>query len=93
MVTLAIQVDVRIKMKSITKIKHLLWDNDLTLSITDSGEMEMIITNKKNNVSSFTKGRSWTTLLKNVLKDSTAIEKINRSESPERSVAENQKSE
>lgn len=75
-------------MKSITKIKHLLWDNDISLKISETGKMEMILTNKVNQTSSYCEGNSWTTLLKTALKDSIKMEQLKNTDHEKQSIPE-----
>jgi hypothetical protein len=63
-------------MRTITKLKSLLWDNDLAISL-NNGFFEIIVTNKKSRSSHYVKGRNWTEVSNKAISDTKAASSNN----------------
>lgn len=67
-------------MRNNSKLKSLLYDNNISLSmISPDSEIEMIVTNINQNISFVVSGKNWSDVLNKALKHSNAL-KINAQE-------------
>jgi len=61
-------------MRNNSKLKSLLCDNNISISMTSpDSEIEMIVTNINQNISFVVSGKNWSDLLNKALKHSNAL--------------------
>jgi hypothetical protein len=61
-------------MRNNTKLKSLLYDNTISLSMTSpDAEIEMIVTNINQNISFIVSGKNWSDVLNKALKHANAL--------------------
>jgi len=64
-------------MRNNSKLKSLLYDNNISISMTSvDSEIEMIVTNINQNISFVVSGKNWSEVLNKALKHANAL-KIN----------------
>jgi hypothetical protein len=62
------------KMRNNSKLKSLLYDNNVSMSmISPDSEIEMIVTNINQNISFVVSGKNWSDVLNKALKHSNAL--------------------
>lgn len=70
-------------MRNNSKLKTLLYDNNISLSmVSPDSEIEMIVTNIHLNISFIVSGKNWSDVLNKALKHANAL-KIGARENPE----------
>ena len=61
-------------MRNNSKLKSLLYDNNVSISMTSpDSEIEMIVTNINQNISFVVSGKNWSDVLNKALKHSNAL--------------------